>query len=211
MVVIPTAPSTALEGGAATAPAAGDDDHASTWCFGDAVVKVAPLFASVAPYAAWVDSAMDVLDGFRKKAGFSELLQAMQAGGPDGMHNLESLIIAPVQVRRATRASISLSLSIYISSRPATAPPCASSSHRSRPRPLIVPPSAQQRVARYGLLMKELLKQTPEDHPDYAPLSRALDAVNTQAGAINTTVGGWSNRLKLISIQDALNGRGIGP
>ena len=68
-----------------------------------------------------------------------------------------------------------------------------------------------QRVARYGLLMKELLKQTPEEHPDYAPLSRALDAVNTQAGAINTTVGGWSNRLRLISIQDALNGRGIGP
>lgn len=140
------------------------DDGASTWCFGEAVVGIAPLFASVAPYAAWVDSAMDVLDGFRKKTGFSALLQDMQAAGPSGLHGLESLIIAPVQ-----------------------------------------------RVARYGLLMKELLKQTPEDHADFEPLARALEAVGAQAGNINTAVGNWTNRLQLIRIQDALNGRGVAP
>mmetsp|Transcript_1765 Transcript_1765/g.2478 ORF Transcript_1765/g.2478 Transcript_1765/m.2478 type:complete len:1057 (+) Transcript_1765:18-3188(+) len=45
-----------------------------------------------------------------------------------------------------------------------------------------------QRIMRYKLLLKELFKQTPSDHPDYKTLSQAMDEVSAAAKKMNEGV-----------------------
>merc|ERR1719216_361589 len=44
-----------------------------------------------------------------------------------------------------------------------------------------------QRIPRYQLLLKDLLKKTPEDHVDYEGLKTSLEKVTE----INTVLNGW--------------------
>jgi len=51
-----------------------------------------------------------------------------------------------------------------------------------------------QRILKYPLLLKELVKYTPEEHPDKVHLASAKEAVENLAKFINDSkkVGGWS-------------------
>jgi len=55
--------------------------------------------------------------------------------------------------------------------------------HRMRIGTLLIMPV--QRVPRYMLLIRELIAKTPESHPDYAPLKKAMDFVSNVASGIN--------------------------
>eukprot|EP01119_Soliformovum_irregulare_P017773 TRINITY_DN5333_c0_g1_i1.p1 TRINITY_DN5333_c0_g1~~TRINITY_DN5333_c0_g1_i1.p1 ORF type:complete len:638 (+),score=152.97 TRINITY_DN5333_c0_g1_i1:96-2009(+) len=63
-----------------------------------------------------------------------------------------------------------------------------------------------QRVLQYPLLLRELLKATPENHPDYPNMQRALDKISTEADAINKNKAGSDNLKKMISIRDSIDG-----
>eukprot|EP01089_Gocevia_fonbrunei_P015781 TRINITY_DN4718_c0_g1_i2.p1 TRINITY_DN4718_c0_g1~~TRINITY_DN4718_c0_g1_i2.p1 ORF type:complete len:469 (-),score=67.73 TRINITY_DN4718_c0_g1_i2:137-1543(-) len=56
-----------------------------------------------------------------------------------------------------------------------------------------------QRVPRYKLLIVEILKYTPNTHPDYKNIQKALEVINTVASYVNNTRG--ENLNKIISIQ----------
>jgi hypothetical protein len=45
-----------------------------------------------------------------------------------------------------------------------------------------------QRIPRYKLLLSELIKNTPEDHPDKADLDKALTIISATAKHINDSV-----------------------
>merc|ERR1712130_459399 len=61
-----------------------------------------------------------------------------------------------------------------------------------------------QRIPRYRMLLRELLKHTAETHPDFQPLTQALDLVSTVAGQINEAIRERENRDKILKIQDKL-------
>lgn len=60
---------------------------------------------------------------------------------------------------------------------------------------LIVTP--MQRIPRYKMLVAELLKNTPEGHPDFADLTKALELVNTVALTINKQVAESDSRMRM--------------
>ena len=58
-----------------------------------------------------------------------------------------------------------------------------------------------QRVPRYEMLLKELLKQTDTMHPDYAVLVSALNKVSTVASTINQNLADYENRTAVLAVQ----------
>lgn len=59
-----------------------------------------------------------------------------------------------------------------------------------------------QRIPRYKLLLQVILKNCPEDHPDYEILKQALDAVAVVAKNINEAIRDRENRDKVFEIQE---------
>ena len=58
-----------------------------------------------------------------------------------------------------------------------------------------------QRIPRYKLLLSELLKHTPAEHPDHDYLEKALGLVSNVAAHINDSVRANENRMKVREIQ----------
>ena len=61
-----------------------------------------------------------------------------------------------------------------------------------------------QRLPRYVLLLKELLKNTPEDHPDFAFTEKALRSIEEVADHVNGMLESHSNQKKVLEIQSTL-------
>jgi FYVE/RhoGEF/PH domain-containing protein 3 len=59
-----------------------------------------------------------------------------------------------------------------------------------------------QRIPRYKLLLTELLKHTPEEHPDFEDLEAAVKLVSSVVGAINEDIKRQEKRFKVIEIQE---------
>jgi hypothetical protein len=57
-----------------------------------------------------------------------------------------------------------------------------------------------QRVPRYRLLLENLLKQTPEEHPDYSGLKDALTAVSDKAAEINQKMALQAQQKKMMEL-----------
>lgn len=64
-----------------------------------------------------------------------------------------------------------------------------------------------QRVPRYRLLLAELLKCTPETHPDYEPCEKALLKIEDVAIHVNESVRAKENQEKLLQIQESFSGK----
>eukprot|EP00026_Physarum_polycephalum_P003053 Phypoly_transcript_03062.p1 GENE.Phypoly_transcript_03062~~Phypoly_transcript_03062.p1 ORF type:complete len:830 (+),score=140.31 Phypoly_transcript_03062:3-2492(+) len=58
-----------------------------------------------------------------------------------------------------------------------------------------------QRIPRYELLLKELIKNTPEDHPDYVPLETALNQVRNVAIVLNEKHREQKSRTRVLEIK----------
>ena len=63
-----------------------------------------------------------------------------------------------------------------------------------------------QRIPRYKLLLSELLKHTPAEHPDHDYLEKALGLVSNVAAHINDSVRANENRMKVREIQSQFIG-----
>jgi hypothetical protein len=63
-----------------------------------------------------------------------------------------------------------------------------------------------QRIPRYKLLLEDMLKNTPTDHPDYENISNALILISQIAKSVNETIRNHEMMLKMIDIQKSLNG-----
>ena len=63
-----------------------------------------------------------------------------------------------------------------------------------------------QRVPRYRLLIKELLKNTVKEHVDYNSLQAALKSVKKVASHINEMIRAQENRNKILSLQEEFGG-----
>ncbi|ORX83399.1 Dbl homology domain-containing protein, partial [Basidiobolus meristosporus CBS 931.73] len=61
-----------------------------------------------------------------------------------------------------------------------------------------------QRVTRYTLLLKDLLKQTREDHPDYADVSQALKFMKNLAFKVNEVKQREEERTRLFTIFNSI-------
>jgi len=61
-----------------------------------------------------------------------------------------------------------------------------------------------QRMPRYQLLLKELLKFTPESHVDYQNLKEAANAVTEVNVYINRKKQEQDNRLKIVALQEMI-------
>mmetsp|Transcript_44225 Transcript_44225/g.70686 ORF Transcript_44225/g.70686 Transcript_44225/m.70686 type:complete len:701 (+) Transcript_44225:2640-4742(+) len=59
-----------------------------------------------------------------------------------------------------------------------------------------------QRVPRYELLIKELLKHTDEDHPEYTIISSAYSKVSTVAKMINSNLRDHERRTAVLAVQE---------
>jgi hypothetical protein len=58
-----------------------------------------------------------------------------------------------------------------------------------------------QRLPRVILLLQELKKNTPDNHPDSAPLNKAIDIVKNVVDSMNNTIKAAENTSKILSIQ----------
>jgi len=63
-----------------------------------------------------------------------------------------------------------------------------------------------QRICKYPLLFKELLKYTPEAHPDYIPLKNTLTKLEAIANKINESKAELENMQTLLGIQHRVDG-----
>ena len=63
-----------------------------------------------------------------------------------------------------------------------------------------------QRIPRYRLLCSELLKYTPKDHTDYAPIQSALGKIEAVANYINDSIRDRQNIEKLKELQRKFSG-----
>lgn len=63
-----------------------------------------------------------------------------------------------------------------------------------------------QRIPRYKLLLKDLLKHTRRTHPDYSKLSKAADQIESVASHINEFIRQHENFNKMLVIQNSLTG-----
>lgn len=61
-----------------------------------------------------------------------------------------------------------------------------------------------QRIPRYNLLLADLIKNTPEDHPDLPKLKEALKRMIEMAEQVNLAVKFTENKKKLIQIQQVI-------
>ena len=60
-----------------------------------------------------------------------------------------------------------------------------------------------QRIPRYRLLLQDLLKHTPEDHPDKKNISLAADQIMAVAAHINEAIRHTENSRLLVDIPNA--------
>jgi hypothetical protein len=72
----------------------------------------------------------------------------------------------------------------------------------SLPAFLIMP---VQRLPKYELLLQELLKYTPKEHPDYNLLQRALQQIKETTNFVNENKRNAENLSKLLSIQNSIH------
>jgi hypothetical protein len=63
-----------------------------------------------------------------------------------------------------------------------------------------------QRIPRYELLLKELIKNTPQDHPDYENLVNGLEMISGVAMFNNETLRDHEMMLQILAIQKSLVG-----
>lgn len=63
-----------------------------------------------------------------------------------------------------------------------------------------------QRIPRYVLLLKELLKYTPETHPEHEPLVKALKRMSEVASFVNQRKREYENISKLYEVQNRVFG-----
>jgi len=77
--------------------------------------------------------------------------------------------------------------------------------HRMRIGTLLIMPV--QRVPRYMLLLRELISKTPESHPDYAHLNKAMEFVSTVASGINEAKRRVEAHEKVSEIQEHFKGQ----
>jgi hypothetical protein len=63
-----------------------------------------------------------------------------------------------------------------------------------------------QRIPRYLLLLKELIKHTPESHPDFTNLNEAHDKIQKVANALNEAEREAESMHKIYLIQTSLEG-----
>ena len=63
-----------------------------------------------------------------------------------------------------------------------------------------------QRIPRYKLLLEDLLKHTPEMHPDFQALVKALDEIRRRASEINERKRAQENNEKIVAIQNRIRG-----
>ena len=61
-----------------------------------------------------------------------------------------------------------------------------------------------QRIPRYELLFRDLLKRTEEDHVDYASIAKALNKINEQASFINEKKRHYENQVFYVRLQQNL-------
>lgn len=63
-----------------------------------------------------------------------------------------------------------------------------------------------QRICKYPLLLKELLKHTPDDHPDYEYLSKSCQSIEEIVKKINERKREKDNSFKINEIAENLIG-----
>jgi len=66
-----------------------------------------------------------------------------------------------------------------------------------------------QRIPRFVLLLSDLIKHTPEDHPDYDPVVKALAACKEVADTIDAAVKEFENTKALLRLQQSFMGVNI--
>jgi hypothetical protein len=64
-----------------------------------------------------------------------------------------------------------------------------------------------QRIPRYQLLLKELLKNTWPDHPDYVFLGQALDKIQETAAYVNDRAKEAESQSKMVTLQHQIVGK----
>jgi len=64
-----------------------------------------------------------------------------------------------------------------------------------------------QRITRYTLLLGDLVKRTPPEHPDYQNLTNSLEKMVQTAKNVNEVVKAGENRQKILNIQNSFLGR----
>jgi FYVE/RhoGEF/PH domain-containing protein 5/6 len=64
-----------------------------------------------------------------------------------------------------------------------------------------------QRIPRYELLLKELVSNTDETHPDFPNLKRAVGEVHTIANLINEQKKLSENMMKMLQIQNLMGAK----
>lgn len=63
-----------------------------------------------------------------------------------------------------------------------------------------------QRIPRYKMLLEDMYKHTPSDHPDYHSLNRALSLISDIASFVNETIRDHETMLKTVEIQKSMTG-----
>lgn len=61
-----------------------------------------------------------------------------------------------------------------------------------------------QRIPRYILLLRDMLKHTEPSHPDYANLQQSIEAMSSVAKEVNDSVARFQRSAKLVSIEQEL-------
>jgi len=63
-----------------------------------------------------------------------------------------------------------------------------------------------QRVCKYPLLLRELIRYTPEDHPDFEPLNAAMSKINEVVGKINEGQRMLEGLQRIVELQSQIEG-----
>eukprot|EP00010_Vexillifera_abyssalis_P004671 CAMPEP_0201561612 /NCGR_PEP_ID=MMETSP0173_2-20130828/78888_1 /ASSEMBLY_ACC=CAM_ASM_000268 /TAXON_ID=218659 /ORGANISM="Vexillifera sp., Strain DIVA3 564/2" /LENGTH=673 /DNA_ID=CAMNT_0047976125 /DNA_START=816 /DNA_END=2837 /DNA_ORIENTATION=- len=63
-----------------------------------------------------------------------------------------------------------------------------------------------QRLCKYPLLLRELIKNTPADHPDYAPLNEAMKLTQSLVDEVNSSKREAENVRKMLAVTKQLSG-----
>eukprot|EP00817_Percolomonadidae_sp_ATCC50343_P000507 CAMPEP_0117428354 /NCGR_PEP_ID=MMETSP0758-20121206/8087_1 /TAXON_ID=63605 /ORGANISM="Percolomonas cosmopolitus, Strain AE-1 (ATCC 50343)" /LENGTH=528 /DNA_ID=CAMNT_0005214677 /DNA_START=175 /DNA_END=1758 /DNA_ORIENTATION=- len=66
-----------------------------------------------------------------------------------------------------------------------------------------------QRIPRYNLLLRDLLKRTPENHPEYKDLLRASNDINALADFINTKKQEKENQSRMLEVEKTYKLKGF--
>ena len=68
-----------------------------------------------------------------------------------------------------------------------------------------------QRLCKYPLLLRELIKYTPKEHSDYANLLHAMDKMESLVALVNKSSREAANVQKLTEIENSLIGASVCP